>query len=165
MSAASSPPQQQFLIQKIYLKDLSYEAPNTPQIFSGQQWQPEVNLQLENRSKALAEDVYEDVLVITATVKQGDQTAFLVEVQQAGIFTIKGFDQPTVTRILGVEGLNILFPYAREAISDVVVKGGFPPLLLAPVNFEQLFQEHARKQQAQTGEPEGSEQPEQPQAH
>jgi preprotein translocase subunit SecB len=141
----------EFIIQKLYVKDFSYEAPHAPDIFTRQQWQPEVNLQLENRSKAVSEDIYEDVLVVTVTVKQGDETAFLAEVHQAGLFTLKGFDEATLGRLLGVECLNVLFPYAREAISDVVTKGGFPPLLLAPVNFEQLYAEHRRKRQQEAG--------------
>jgi preprotein translocase subunit SecB len=143
-NAAAGP---EFIIQKLYVKDVSYEAPHAPDIFTRQQWQPEVNLQLENRSKAVSEDIYEDVLVVTVTVKQGEETAFLAEVHQAGLFTLKGFDEPTRARLLGVECLNVLFPYAREAISDVVTKGGFPPLLLAPVNFDQLYAEHQRKRE------------------
>jgi preprotein translocase subunit SecB len=145
----------QFIIQKLYVKDVSYEAPHAPDIFTRQEWQPEVNLQLENRSRALSGDIYEDVLTVTVTVKQGDETAFLVEVHQAGLFTLQGFDEAARGRLLGVECLNILFPYAREVISDVVTKGGFPPLLVAPVNFEQLYAEHQRKRQQSAEVPEG----------
>jgi preprotein translocase subunit SecB len=145
----------QFIIQKLYVKDVSYEAPHAPEIFTLQQWEPEVNLQLENRSKAVSGDLYEDVLTVTVTVKQGEQTAFLAEVHQAGLFTLTGFDEVTRARVLGVECLNVLFPYAREAISDVVTKGGFPPLLLAPVNFEQLYADHQRQREQPVKETEG----------
>jgi preprotein translocase subunit SecB len=145
----------QFIIQKIYVKDASYEAPHAPEIFTLQQWEPEVNVQLENRSKAVSDDMYEDVLTVTVTVKQGEQTAFLAEVQLAGLFTLSGFDEVTRARLLGVECLNVLFPYAREAISDVVTKGGFPPLLLAPVNFDQLYAEHQRQRTQPAKQAEG----------
>lgn len=145
----------QFIIQKLYVKDVSYEAPHAPEIFTTQQWEPEVNLQLENRSKTVSGDIFEDVLTVTVTVKQGEQTAFLAEVQQAGLFTLAGFDEVTRARLLGVECLNVLFPYAREVISDVVTKGGFPPLLLAPVNFDQLYAEHRRQREQPAEEAEG----------
>ena len=138
--------QQQFAIQKLYLKDVSFESPSSPAMFT-KEWQPEVNLDMNTNTQALSEGVYNVVLSLTATVKNADQTAFLVEVQQAGIFTINGFAENEMGHMLGSFCPNILFPYAREAISDMVTKGGFPPLLLAPVNFDALYAQHLAQQQ------------------
>lgn len=131
----------EFAIQKIYVKDTSFETPNTPHIFR-EQWEPEVSLQLGNTATNLGEGVHEVVLAITVTAKLGDKTAYLAEVHQAGIFTIRGYSDADVGVMLGSYCPNILFPYAREAISDLVIKGGFPQLLLAPVNFDALYQQH-----------------------
>ncbi len=138
----------EFAIQKIYCKDISFEAPNTPQIFR-EQWQPEVNLQLGNAAQSLGEGVHEIVLTVTVTVKLADKTALLVEVQQAGIFNIKGYNEQEMGVMVGSFCPNILFPYAREAISDLATRGGFPQLLLAPVNFDALYQQHLQQQQQQ----------------
>lgn len=144
--------QQQFAIQKLYLKDASFESPNSPAMFT-KEWQPEVNIDINTNSQTLSEGVYNVVLSLTATVKNSEQTAFLVEVQQAGIFTINGFAEKDMGHMLGSFCPNILFPYAREAISDLVTKGGFPPLLLAPVNFDALYAQHlAQQQQASKSE-------------
>lgn len=137
--------QQQFAIQKLYLKDVSFESPASPAMFT-KEWQPEVNLDMNTNSQALSEGVYNVVLSLTVTVKNTEQTAFLVEVQQAGIFTVKGFAENEMGHMLGSFCPNILFPYAREAISDLVTKGGFPPLLLAPVNFDALYAQHLAQQ-------------------
>ncbi|MDH5544520.1 MAG: protein-export chaperone SecB [Gammaproteobacteria bacterium] len=131
----------EFAIQKIYTKDISLEAPNTPEIFK-EQWQPDINLQLNNNTQRLDENVQEIVLTLTVTAKLGDKTAFLVEVQQAGIFTIKGYNDQEKGVMAGAYCPNILFPYAREAISDIVSRSGFPQLLLAPINFDALYQQH-----------------------
>lgn len=140
--------QQQFAIQKLYLKDVSFESPNSPAMFT-REWQPEVNIDLNSNSQPLSEGVYDVVLTLTATVKNSDQTAFLIEIQQGGIFTINGFADNEMGHMLGSFCPNILFPYAREAISDLVTKGGFPPLLLAPVNFDALYAQHMAQQQQQ----------------
>lgn len=137
---------QQFAIQKIYIKDVSFESPNSPAMFT-QEWQPEVNLDMNTNTQLLNEGVYEVVLSLTATVKNTDQTAFLVEIQQAGIFTINGFAENDMGHMLGSFCPNILFPYAREAVSDLVTKGGYPPLILAPVNFDALYAQHMAQQQ------------------
>ena len=139
---------QQFAIQKLYLKDVSFESPNSPAMFT-REWQPEVNLDLNTNTQALSEGVYNVVLSLTVTVKNSEQTAFLVEVQQAGIFTVNGFAESELGHMLGSYCPNILFPYAREAISDLVTKGGFPPLLLAPVNFDAVYAQHLAQQQPQ----------------
>lgn len=137
----------QFVIQKVYVKDLSFEAPNTPKVFL-EKWAPEVKLQLRSMASPQAEDVYEVVLTVIVTAMQAEQTAYLVEVQQAGIFNIKGFNEADLGAMLGSYCPNILFPFAREVISDLVTKGGFPQLLLAPVNFDALYA-HMQSQRAQ----------------
>ena len=150
--ATQADSQQQFAIQKLYLKDASFESPNSPAMFT-KEWQPQVNIDMNTNSQALSEGVYNVVLSLTATVKNSEQTAFLVEVQQAGIFTLNGFAEKDMGHMLGSFCPNILFPYAREAISDLVTKGGFPPLLLAPVNFDALYAQHlAQQQQASKSE-------------
>ena len=147
-AAAQGQAQQQFVMQRIYNKDLSFESPSTPDVFK-KQWQPKVNVDLNTRSNAIDEQGnYEVVLSITLTAKIDDETAFLVEVQQAGIFSIVGFDEEQLRRVLGTAAPNILFPYARENIDSLVVKGGFPPVMLAPVNFEALYEQALRQQAA-----------------
>jgi len=145
-SEATQQGKQQFAIQKLYLKDVSFESPNSPAMFT-KEWQPEVNLDMNTTTQALSEGAYNVVLSLTATVKNNEQTAFLVEVQQAGIFTVNGFAENDLGHMLGSYCPNILFPYAREVISDLVTKGGFPPLLLAPVNFDALYAQHLAQQQ------------------
>ena len=149
-AGAGQQPSGQLSIKKIYVKDLSFEAPNVPAMFT-EQLQPSVDINFGNQSSALGESDYEAVLTVTVTVKQGERTVYLAEAAQAGIFTIQGFTQEQADAVLATACLNILFPYAREAISDVVIRGGFPQLLLAPVNFDQLYaQEVQRRQQATT---------------
>ncbi|MCL5669089.1 MAG: protein-export chaperone SecB [Gammaproteobacteria bacterium] len=137
----------QFFIQKVYVKDLSFETPGSPQIFT-QQWTPEINLHLQSHATHQGDHAHEVVLSVTVTAKLGDKTAFLVEVQQAGLFTIKGLEKEELARTLGSFCPNVLFPFAREVVSDLVTKGGFPQLLLAPVNFEAIYA-HAQKQRAE----------------
>lgn len=130
----------QFGIQKVYVKDTSFEAPNSPGIFSeGQNWEPDINVNLNNSSNPLGNDIFEATLTLTVTAKLGDKTAFLVEVQQAGIFGIRGAGENQLGPILGSYCPNILFPYARQVISNLVSEGGFPTLLLSPINFEALY--------------------------
>lgn len=137
-----------FIIQRIYMKDLSFETPNSPEIFTVQ-WEPENNLDLNTSTKKLADDTYEVVLSITVTTKVDDKTAFLIEVQQAGIFHIEGFSDNDLHGMLGSFCPNMLFPYAREAISNIVTRGGFPQLLLSPINFDALYQQHLEQQAQQ----------------
>jgi len=137
--------EQQFGIQKIYVKDISYESPNTPQSFT-ETWEPDVSLELNTNGTGIAEDTYEVVLSLTVTVKNAEKTAFLVEVQQAGIFHMSGFNEDDLAGMLGSFCPNILFPYAREAVSDMVTRGGFPQLALAPVNFDALYAQHLEEQ-------------------
>lgn len=138
--------EQQFVIQKIYLKDVSFESPQTPDIFVSDEWSPEINVQVANNARPLGEGVYETALTITATASQKDETIYLAEVQYAGIFTIVGFDDASVQQVLGAYCPNIIQPYIRETISDLVMKGGFPQLVLQPINFDQLFAQHAQEQ-------------------
>ncbi|MFQ5631385.1 MAG: protein-export chaperone SecB, partial [bacterium] len=125
----------QFSIQKLYVKDISFESPGAPGVFGFKKWEPKIDLNLNNAHKLLSEGVYEALLTITATVKHDDKTAFLVEVQQAGIFAVAGFKEQDRNYILASQCMNILFPYAREVISDLTARGGFPPFILSPVNF------------------------------
>ncbi len=143
---------QQFAIQKIYLKDVSLESPRSPQVFTDGEWQPEINVQINTASETLSEDTYEVVLTITVTAKQDENTAFLVEVKQAGIFSLSGFSEENMAGMVGAYCPETLFPYAREAISDLVGKGGFPQLLLAPVNFNALFAQQTQQQQEAVAE-------------
>lgn len=138
---------QQFAIQKIYLKDVSFESPNTPQAFTDGEWQPQINVQINSSNQVIAQDTYEVVLDITVTAKHDENTAFLVEVKQAGIFTISGFPQENLGGMVGAFCPETLFPYAREAVSELISKGGFPQLLLAPVNFNALYTQQLQQQQ------------------
>lgn len=139
-----------FSIQRIYIKDLSFEEPNSPSIFQSD-WKPEVNLNLNTEVQQLSDEAHEVVLKITATVKNGDKTAFLIEIKQAGIFVLKAFPKDQLHYMLSSFCPNILFPYAREVISEMVVRGGFPPLYLSPINFDALYQQQMAKQQQGTG--------------
>ncbi len=147
MADENSQAQGQFTIQKIYVKDVSFETPNSPAIFGETKWEPEVNVQLNSRASEMENDMQEVVLSVTVTAKVGDKVAYLVEVQQAGIFVAKDFDEGQLKHLLGSFCPNILFPYVRETISDLVTRGGFPQMLLAPVNFEALYAQHMAKQQ------------------
>ena len=143
----------QLAIQKIYVKDFSFESPNSPAVFT-EQLNPSVDVHFGNETKDLGDNNHEVVLTVTVTVKVEDRNIYLVEVAQAGIFTIAGFPEDHLAPILATACPNILFPYAREAISDVVTKGGFPQLLLSPVNFDMLYaQELQRRQQAGEAKP------------
>ena len=135
----------QFEIQRIFTKDISFESPNTPHTFT-EEWKPEVSLNLETKSNRIQDHMHEVILSITATVTTNKKTAFLIEVQQAGIFIVNGFPNDQLHHMLGSFCPNILFPYAREVISDIVVRGGFPQLILAPVNFDALYSQHMEQQ-------------------
>jgi len=141
----------EFAIQRLYVKDLSLEAPNSPKIFLDE-WQPELKLDLETKTERMDPDTHEVTLRVTVTVKIKDQVAFLVEVQQAGIFTLKGFPEDQERPMLGSWCPTVLYPYAREVVTDAVVKAGFPQLYLAPVNFDALLAEHDQQETADQGE-------------
>ncbi len=135
-----------FQIQRVYTKDISFEAPNAPQVFQ-KEWEPEVKLDLDTASSQLADGIFEVVLRVTVTATVGEDTAFLCEVQQAGIFTISGIEGTQLAHCLGAYCPNILFPYARECISGLVSRGTFPQLNLAPVNFDALFMNYLQEQE------------------
>jgi preprotein translocase subunit SecB len=137
---------QQFAIQKIYLKDVSFESPNSPQAFTDGDWKPQINVQINSNNRLIAQDTYEVALDITVTAKQKENTAFLVEVKQAGIFTIAGFQQENLGGMLGAFCPETLFPFAREAVAELITKGGFPQLYLAPVNFNALYAQQIQQQ-------------------
>ncbi|MCP4874231.1 MAG: protein-export chaperone SecB [Gammaproteobacteria bacterium] len=146
--------QKQFSIQKLYVKDASFESPASPRSFKFQEWNPKIDLNLTNNQKLFEGDIYEVVLSITVTVSQEDITAYLVEVHQAGLFEIGGFDDDQKNYLLGSQCMNILFPYAREVVTNLSVRGGFPPLILSPVNFEALYQQHLQQKQEKQAEAE-----------
>lgn len=140
-----------FGIQRIYVKDISYEAPNSPQIFK-ENWTPKVEIDIQSKSNTLEDGVFEVVLAVTTTVKINDKLAFLAEVQQAGIFTIRNFPDDQLQHLLGSFCPSIIFPYAREGITDVVTRGGFPQLYLAPINFDAIYQQKLAKEQEGSSE-------------
>ncbi len=147
MAEANPTEEKQFSIQKIYTKDISFETPNAPQIFTTK-WEPQVDFNLATNVDPMDDNMYEVSLTVTVTVNTNEQTAYLVEVKQAGIFSLAGFSDQEMGPMVGSFCPNILFPYAREVVSDLVTKGGFPQLLLAPVNFDALYQQHLQQAQA-----------------
>lgn len=142
--------EKQFSIQKIYTKDISFETPNAPKIFT-EKWEPSVDFNLGTHVEPLDDDLYEVALTVTVTVKCDDTSAYLVEATQAGIFSLNGFSEQEMGPMLGSFCPNILFPYAREVVSDLVAKGRFPQLLLAPVNFDALYAQHLQQSQQAPG--------------
>lgn len=143
----------EFAIQRIYTKDISFETPNTPAVFQ-QEWKPETSVNLNTEVNKLTDTIFEVTLTVTVTTKVGDKTAYLVEVKQAGIFSAKGFPDQEMGPLLSAYCPNQLFPYVREVISDIIVKGSFPQMVLQPVNFDMLYAQHqqelAKKEQAQS---------------
>ena len=137
----------QFALQRIYVKDLSFEAPKSPEIFR-EEWNPAIELDLSTRQRGLEGDFHEVVLTLTVTVKTGEEVAFIAEVQQAGIFLIQGLDAGSKGHALGAFCPNLLFPYARETLDSLVVRGSFPALMLAPVNFDALYAQEMQRMQA-----------------
>lgn len=146
--------QQKFVLQRIYVKDMSFESPAAPGLFM-KEWKPAMNVDLNTKSGLVRDDDYEVVLTITITAKVADETAYLVEVQQAGIFHIVGIEGDDLRRVLATVCPNMLFPYARETIDGVVTKGTFPALMLAPVNFDALFQQALQQAQEEGKIPAG----------
>ena len=128
----------QFAIQRIYTKDISFESPNAPQVFISE-WEPKINVDLSTEIQALSEDTIQVVLTVNVVAKHEDKTAFLVEVQQAGIFLAKGFNDEELGPLMGIGAPNALYPYAREVVSDLITRGSFPQFTLQPVNFEQMY--------------------------
>lgn len=137
----------QVLLRTIYTKDLSYEAPNSPEIFR-EEWKPEVGLQFDIKVNPLIENTYEIVLTLTVTVKIGEKNAYLVELQQAGILSVKGFQEHELAPLFYVYAPSVLFPYARQTVTDLVTKGGFPHLVLQHIHFDQVYAQKVAEQQA-----------------
>lgn len=137
-----------FTVEKIYVKDVSFESPNSPMIFN-ENVQPELQLNLNQKVQRLSETAFEVVLGVTLTCKAGDKTAYVAEVEQAGVFGLIGLEPQAIDVLLGTQCPNILFPYVRSTISDLVQAGGFPPFYLQPINFEGLYAETLRQRQQQ----------------
>ena len=143
-----------FTVEKIYVKDVSFEVPGSPAIY-GESTQPELNLNLNQRVQRLNENAFEVVLGVTLTCKTGEKVAYVAEVQQAGVFGLVGLEPQAVDGLLGTQCPNILFPYVRQLLSDLIQAGGFPPFFLQPINFDGLYAETLRQraeQQANGGE-------------
>ncbi len=142
----------QFSIQKVYIKDSSFETPNSPEIFK-MEWKPVVDMHMTNEANPVGDNLFDVVLSLTLTVKIEDKVAYLVEINQGGIFLINNIPDDVIERMLATVCANILFPFAREAIADIVTRGGFPQLLLSPVNFDALYAQQ-QQQQAEQAESE-----------
>lgn len=138
-----------FMLQQLYIKDLSFEAPNTPQIFQESGVEPETELNIRNSHTAVGDNLYEVVLHIRVHAQRGEQTIFLTEIDQAGLFRVEGYTPDQTNALLGTQCPATLFPYARETISTQVGKGGFPPLILQPINFDALYAQAREQQNAQ----------------
>jgi len=143
--------QPQFALQRMYIKDASFEAPNAPASFT-KEWKPEIKLDLNSGARKLDEQHYEVTVKVTVTAKNAEETAFLVEIEQAGLFTMANIPEEQLKPMLGAMCPNILFPYLREAIDGMVIKGGLPALMLAPVNFAALYQQRVQQEQQKAAE-------------
>jgi preprotein translocase subunit SecB len=141
----------QVSLQSVYLKDCSYESPNGPRVPNNQNWEPKFQLNMNTAAEELAPDVREVLLTVTLEAKQGEATLYLVEVKQAGVFTIAGASPDDLKRFVGSFCPGVLFPYAREVISDLITKGGFPNFLLPLVNFDALFAQASEQSQSGAG--------------
>ena len=141
---------QTFRVQKVYIKDVSFETPRSTEIFTEQaQWSPEVKVQLNTENKNVKADLYECTLMITVTVELEGKPAYLAEVQQSGLFTISGFGESELAHLLGSYAPSVLFPFVREVVCDLAVKGGFPQMLLDPINFDALYAQHVNSAKQQ----------------
>ncbi|OAI51047.1 preprotein translocase subunit SecB [Betaproteobacteria bacterium SCGC AG-212-J23] len=149
MSEAPQPQPAQgatFQIEKVYVKDLSLEIPHAPQVYA-EQVQPQIDVQIESSESRFQEDFYEVTLSATVTARAGERTVFLAEAVQGGIFALRNIPETDLGPLLGIACPTVLFPYLRETISDLITRGGFPPLLLAPISFEQLYMQRLQRQQ------------------
>jgi len=149
-AANQNPTGPMLAVQSVYLKDCSYEAPKGPRIEGN--WSPQISLDINTSTNVVAPDVHEVVLTVTVGAKQGEVTAFLVEVKQAGMFVMRGLSQDDTRRAIGTVCPNVLFPYARVAVSQLVTQGGFPNFVLPPVDFDQLFARGVAQAQAQAAQ-------------
>jgi len=139
----------QIAIQKVYIKDFSFESPQTPAVFTKSDWSPQTNLNLRSTHTVGPDDNHEVVLTVTIEAKEEDQTFFLVELQQAGLFRIAGYTEDDFKAVVGSYCPNILFPYARESVANIISKGGFPEFLLQPINFDALYAQGMAQAKAQ----------------
>ena len=137
-----------FTVEKIYVKDVSFEAPGAPQVFN-EAGQPELQMNLNQKVQRLSDTAFEVILGVTLTCNIAGKTAYLAEVQQAGVFGLAGFDDASLDAMLGTHCPNALYPYARQVVSDLITAGGFPPFVLQPINFEALYAEGLRQRSAQ----------------
>ena len=140
----TEPDAKNFSVARVFIKDLSFESKQAPKIFE-KQWSPKLNLAVDVSNEKINDKLYEVVLKLSVTVKTDDETAFAIEIQQAGVFVLEGFDEKTVEGVLGSMCPNILFPYARETIDSLAVKGTFPAPMLAPINFDALMEQRKKK--------------------
>jgi preprotein translocase subunit SecB len=143
-----------FAIQRIYIKDVSFEAPNLPEIYAAE-YKPDVNMEMNSKSRSVGEDLYETVLTITLSAKLGEKTAFLVEVHQAGVFVLKNMTEEQVEQTLAVAAPDALYPYARETIASLISRAAFPPIHLTPVNFLALYMQRKQQEAAQAAGQQG----------
>ena len=144
--AGAGADQRQFALQQIYVKDLSFEAPTTPADFAQEQVQPEIKMNLKNSHTAISADMYEVILHVSVHAMVEEKSIFLVEIDQAGLFFIKGYPSDEITKLIGTYCPTTLFPFVRETISSTIGKGGFPAILLQPINFDALYEQAAREQ-------------------
>ena len=151
--AQANQPEQQFEIQRIYIKDLSFESPNAPEVFT-REYNPSVGIELNTAHRMLSEGIYEVELNITVTVKSNEEVAYLIEVKEAGIFTAIGYPDEQLAHLLASYCPNIIYPFARELVSELAVRGGFPQQLLAPINFDALYAQHLQEQAQQKAQTE-----------
>lgn len=149
MAENESTPDKQLGIQKIYIKDFSFESPKTPQVFASSDWGPKTDLNLRSAHTAVNENDHEVTLTVTIEAKEDDATIFLVELHQAGLFHITGYGEEEMKAIVGSFCPNILFPYARETIASIIAKGGFPEFILQPINFDALYAQGVAQAKAQ----------------
>jgi len=140
-----------FALQRIYVKDISFESPNSPEVFQ-KQWEPEVKLDLSTKNKLVAKDIYEVVISVTLTTSVEDMTAYIIEVQQAGIFMVRELEGTQLAQTLNAYCPNLLFPYLRETVDAALVKGSFPAIMLAPMNFDAIFAQAMMQKQKQAAE-------------
>ncbi|RLA30941.1 MAG: protein-export chaperone SecB [Gammaproteobacteria bacterium] len=145
-------PEKQIAIQKIYIKDFSFESPSAPDVFSKSDWSPKTNLNLRSSHSVGKENVHEVILSLTIEAKDEEKTVFLIELHQAGLFFISGYGEEEFKALVGSFCPNILFPYARETIASMVVKGGFPEFILQPINFDALYAHGLAQAEAEAGE-------------
>ena len=156
-AAADAAAEPKFAVQRIYLKDLSFETPQGAAAFQ-KQWQPKVSQDLNTKSSKIEDGVFEVALRLTITVSDGDETIYLIEAEQAGLFTISGFPDQQLTQVINTTCPAMLFPYAREAIDNTLTKGSFPPLMIPPINYDALFASAVQQAQAKAAESEADEQ-------